>query len=142
VKICEKCGQELMDEAVICMKCGCAVKSADKPKEVSYGEFVKGASTTNIVSAVALVLGVVCGLMVNALAGAALCLLSEIVSVIPNTKLRGALKRNNPGMDKSAFKEYAKNCTKNLKARYAGFKFSFVLSSLALIGVIAFALLM
>ena len=35
MKYCEKCGKEIMDEAVICPSCGCAVKSAEQPKTVS-----------------------------------------------------------------------------------------------------------
>ena len=32
MKFCEKCGKEIMDEAVICPGCGCAVEGASKPK--------------------------------------------------------------------------------------------------------------
>lgn len=31
MKFCQKCGSELMDEAVICPKCGCSVRSMDRP---------------------------------------------------------------------------------------------------------------
>lgn len=33
MKYCSKCGNELMDEAAICPKCGCPTESADKPKK-------------------------------------------------------------------------------------------------------------
>lgn len=33
MKYCSKCGNELMDEAVICPKCGCPTESTDKPKK-------------------------------------------------------------------------------------------------------------
>ncbi len=33
MKYCSKCGNELMDEAVICPKCGCPVENAEKPKK-------------------------------------------------------------------------------------------------------------
>ncbi len=32
MKYCSKCGNELMDEAVICPKRGCAIESAKKKK--------------------------------------------------------------------------------------------------------------
>lgn len=32
MKYCEKCGAEIMDEAVVCPKCGCSVKSAKAEK--------------------------------------------------------------------------------------------------------------
>lgn len=30
MKYCEKCGKEIMDEAVVCVHCGCAVRNAPK----------------------------------------------------------------------------------------------------------------
>lgn len=35
MKYCTKCGKELMDEAVICPHCGCAIESAEKTKNES-----------------------------------------------------------------------------------------------------------
>ena len=32
MKYCSKCGAELFDDAVICVKCGCAVESGIQPK--------------------------------------------------------------------------------------------------------------
>ncbi|MBQ9079602.1 MAG: NINE protein [Clostridia bacterium] len=34
MKYCSHCGSELLDEAVICPKCGCAVEGAKKPETV------------------------------------------------------------------------------------------------------------
>ncbi len=31
MKFCSKCGKEIVDEAVVCPNCGCAVASADAP---------------------------------------------------------------------------------------------------------------
>lgn len=37
MKFCEKCGKELMDEAVVCVGCGCPVNSANaSPAPQSY----------------------------------------------------------------------------------------------------------
>lgn len=33
MKYCSKCGNELLDEAVICPKCGCPTESTEKPKK-------------------------------------------------------------------------------------------------------------
>lgn len=35
-KFCSKCGNELMDEAVICPKCGCLVKNFDRMKTLGH----------------------------------------------------------------------------------------------------------
>ena len=34
MKFCSKCGNEIMDEAVICPKCGCAVENAQKEQPI------------------------------------------------------------------------------------------------------------
>ena len=45
MKFCQKCGKEIMDEAVICPNCGCAVKKeAEAPKVVEVPKQAKTAS--------------------------------------------------------------------------------------------------
>ena len=39
MKFCSKCGKELMDEAVICPGCGCAVGSGPRPMAEQHSEF-------------------------------------------------------------------------------------------------------
>ncbi len=141
MKICNHCGNTLLDEAVLCPSCGCAVKSEFKPKQASYDDCVKGAATTNIISAILLALGIFCALIVNVWIGAVLCLAAEIVALVPNSKLQKALKSNNNGLDKKALKDIGKKCTKDLKAKYSGFKFSFILGYVAFACLIVFALL-
>ena len=141
MKICSKCGKELMDEAVICTGCGCPVRSEAKPKEVSLDALVKGTSTTNTVSAIALALGIVCALFVNVWAGVALCLVAELVALAPNSKLQKALKSNYKSLDKKTLKDTCGKCTKDLKAKYSGFKVSFILAYLSLACLIVFAML-
>ena len=34
MKFCTKCGNELLDEAIVCMKCGCAVSGNDQRSEI------------------------------------------------------------------------------------------------------------
>lgn len=142
MKFCSKCGKELMDEAVICTGCGCAVRSEPKPKEVSLDALVKGASTTNIISAIVLVFGIVCALFVNVLAGAMLCLVAELVALVPNSKLQKALKNNYKSLDKKTRKASCSKCTKDLKSKYFGFKFSFILGYLSFFFLIAFIIMM
>lgn len=39
MKYCEKCGNQLLDEAVMCPKCGCAVgKSSSEKQEDEYAK--------------------------------------------------------------------------------------------------------
>jgi len=144
MKYCSKCGKELMDEAVICTGCGCPVQPQSQPKpqrkEVPLDDMVKGAATTNIIAAIILALGVCCALLVNGWVGAALCLAAEVVALVPNSKLQKALKRNYSALDKKAFKEAGKKDIKELKAKYSGFKFSFILAYVALACLIVFVL--
>ena len=141
MKICSKCGKELVDEAVICTGCGCAVRSETKPKEVFLDALVKGAATTNMISAIVLALGIVCALFVNVWAGVVLCLVAELVALAPNSKLQKALKNNYKSLDKKTLKDTCSKCTKELKAKYSGFKFSFILAGLSLACLILFVML-
>lgn len=132
MKFCQKCGKEIMDEAVICPGCGCAVVSPVETKEVNYDDCVKGATTTNVVSGIILAIGLICSLIVNAWLGGALCLVAEILALIPNSKLQKTLKSNLNGMEKGEFKNKAKEIKKDLKSQYSAFKFSFIIAYVAL----------
>lgn len=142
MKFCDKCGKEIMDQAVVCPNCGCAVK---KEKEVtklpSYDDCVNGAMTTNIIAIVVLLVGVVCALFVNVWVGVVLCLATEFIAIVPNSKLQKAFKSNFKGSDKNELKNQMKQCQKELKSKYPAYKFSFVLAFIALACVIVFALL-
>ena len=51
MKFCEKCGKEIMDEAVVCPSCGCAVKKeAEATKVVEVPKQAKTASLLGILS--------------------------------------------------------------------------------------------
>ncbi len=132
MKFCQKCGKEIMDEAVVCPGCGCAVAGVVETNQVNYDDCVKGATTTNIVSGVILAIGFICSMFVNAWIGGALCLVAEILALLPNSKLQKALKSNLNGMDKGEFKNKAKEIKKNLKSQYSAFKFSFIIAYVAL----------
>ena len=51
MKFCEKCGKEIMDEAVLCPGCGCAVKKeAETTKVVEVPKQAKTASLLGLLS--------------------------------------------------------------------------------------------
>ncbi|MBQ8769497.1 MAG: hypothetical protein IJZ15_07660 [Oscillospiraceae bacterium] len=141
MKYCSKCGKEIIDEAVICPGCGCAVKQETVKKEVSYDDCVKNASTTNIIAGIILAVGVLCGLFVSVLVGCVLCLVAELVVLGPNSKVQKALKANVKTTDKKEFKSIAKQISKDLKSESAAYKFSFILAYISLACVIVFAVL-
>lgn len=87
MKFCEKCGNEIMEEAVVCPNCGCAVGREAKKQEVSYDDCVKKAATTNIISVVVIAVAVICWLFVNMWVGAILCLVAEFIAISSNSKV-------------------------------------------------------
>ena len=60
MKFCQRCGEEIMDEEAFCPGCGCTVAKEIEKTEISYAKCVKVAVTTAILSAVAIVLGIIC----------------------------------------------------------------------------------
>lgn len=137
MKFCQKCGKEIMDEAVICPGCGCAISNATSAKkEVSYDDAVSKAATTNVISIILLAAGIICWLLVNMWVGAILCLAAELVALIPNTKLQKACKSNISTTDKKAFKAQCKEIATDMKKKYAGYKFSKILAIICLVCLI------
>lgn len=141
MKYCSKCGKELMDEAVVCVGCGCPVQGQPKVQTASLDDTVKGAATTNLIAGIVLALGAFCAWFVNVWIGVVLCLVAELVALAPNSKLQKALKTQYQGMSKPDFKAACKNCTKDMKARYAAFRFSMVLGYISLAFLIVFVVL-
>lgn len=149
MKHCAKCGKELLDEAVICPGCGCAVEgghAAQRGKTedamAGYEKAARGAGITNIIGFLLLAAGVVCGVVLYAAVGSALCLIAEIIALLANTKVKKLFKSNNASItDKKAYQAAEKQLLKELKAKYFAFKLSIVLAVVALVGVIGFALL-
>lgn len=144
MRYCSKCGKEIMDEAVICPGCGCAVDNKKAaPSNQTYEQAIQCSSVCSAISAILLVLGVVTALFVNVLIGVVLCLTAEIVALIPNTRVQKLFKRNNSHItDKKALKAAEKALRKELKQKNKAYAFTSVVSIIALIGVIVFALLM
>ncbi len=42
MKFCSKCGKEIVDEAIVCPSCGCAVVSPNVPQQVTGDEISVG----------------------------------------------------------------------------------------------------
>lgn len=56
MKYCEKCGNELLDEAVMCPKCGCSVESKKPNKELDKQSGKKALGIVCILAAILIVL--------------------------------------------------------------------------------------
>lgn len=144
MKYCSKCGKEIMDEAVVCPGCGCAVENKKAAAtNQTYEQAIQCSSACGVISTILFVLGVVVALFINVVIGAVLCLAAEIVALIPNTRVQKLFKRNNSHItDKKALKAAEKALRKELKQKNKAYAFTSVVSIIALIGVIVFALLM
>lgn len=139
---CAKCGKEVVDEAVICPSCGCAVEQKKEISKQTYENAIRNSGTFVTVSVILLVLGIVAGLFVSVLLGAVLCLAAELVAVIPNTKVQKLFKQNNSHIaDKKQLKTDEKALRTELKKKNGAYAVASVISIIALVGVIAFALM-
>lgn len=142
MKYCKHCGKEIMDEAIICPGCGCKAENERvKVNKPTYDEAVSGAATTNIIAAVILMLGIFVALFINVWLGVVLCLVAEVVSLVPKSKVQGILKDSNRSLDKKEYRAKAKQCQKELKAKYSAYKFSFILAYIAFTCLIVFLVL-
>ncbi len=140
MKYCEKCGKELFDEAVLCVGCGCPVgngayKNYNKPKDTSLDQYVWDAGTTNVIALLLLLAGAVLGLFVEdcGYIGAVVCLVAELVALIPNTKFQKEVKGIYWKLPKSEMKYKAKQSQQSLKSRYPSYRFSFIIAYIALV---------
>ena len=131
-----------MGEAVVCPGCGCAVEEVKaKAPEASYDDAVKGAATTNIVSAIICAVAIICWLLINMWVGAILCLVAEFIALMPNSKLNKAFKQNGLTTgDKKEMKAKRKVITDELKAKYPAYKLSIILGIVALVLLIIFVM--
>lgn len=142
MKYCAKCGKEVMDEAMICPSCGCAVQKEKKAAKQTYEDAIRNAGTFVAIGTALLALGIVVGLFVSVLLGAILCLAAELVAVMPNTKVQKLFKQNNSHIaDKKQLKADEKALRKELKKKNGAYAASFVIAMIALVGVVVFALM-
>ena len=59
MKYCQKCGNEIMDEAVICPKCGCATGALESKKAENTGLITAGLIFAWLMPIVGLIIGIV-----------------------------------------------------------------------------------
>ena len=61
MKYCDKCGNELNDEAVVCPKCGCAAKPSEhKEKEFKEAGKATAKKILMLAAAFAIIVGAIC----------------------------------------------------------------------------------
>ncbi len=134
MKFCEKCGKEIMDEAVVCPGCGCATKKtavSTMPKPQSYEDAIKNSGTMLIIGGVLFVVGAVIGWLFNWIIGAVMLFVSEVLLMAPATALRKAVKKNNPAMKNKELSAEVKNVTKELGDKAKAMKIARVLAIVA-----------
>lgn len=56
MKYCEKCGNQLMDEAVLCPKCGCPAGKSQKEQATDEKAKTTGVATLCLLGAVAIII--------------------------------------------------------------------------------------
>ena len=82
MKFCEKCGKEIMDEAVVCPNCGCSVHNPVlKEENSSTGE---SASKASVILGI---IGIIGGILL-AIVGHVCSILAIIFGIIDYTKKR------------------------------------------------------
>ena len=96
--------------------------------------------TTAILSAVAIVLGIICWLLINMWVGVILCLAAEFIALSPDSNLQRAFKRNGLNRKSKEDKEKMRTIKRNLKSENPAYKFSAVLAVIAVVLAVVFAL--
>ena len=135
MKYCSKCGKELLDEAVICVGCGCAVeimhsnqKTKNVPdKEVSC-DYLENHSRNLIMyivlSCVSLIFGVVAFLLINVWIGVSITFLSLVFAIIPHSFVKKEVRKLNLGTAKKLY-------TKRIIKKYHLLKSTYILMIIA-----------
>lgn len=133
MKICKKCGKEIADDILECQDCNA--------KAQAYEQTLKNAKIMNIVALALIVVGIICALFVNAWLSAVLCLVAEMVCLLPNSKIQKLFKQNNAQTtDKKKLKADNKALVKELKSKNKDYKFSFIIALVALVLLITFVI--
>ena len=125
---------------MFCPGCGCTVAKEIEKTEISYAKCVKVALTTAILSAVAIVLGIICWLLINMWVGVILCLAAEFIALSPDSNLQRAFKRNKLNRKSKEDKEKMRTIKRNLKSENPAYKFSAVLAVIAVVLAVILAL--
>ncbi len=141
MKYCEKCGRELLDEAVICPGCGCAVngaaqKARQNSDEAGYSAAVSSANTMLWGGTACFVVGIIAFLAISIYVGSALCVVAALLYAMPMNKLRNAVKERS-GADKEAFKAELKQADTQVSNQSSAYRTTKILRILAaVIGII------
>ena len=125
---------------MFCPGCGCTVAKEIEKTEISYAKCVKVAVKTAILSAVAIVLGIICWLLINMWVGVILCLAAEFIALSPDSNLQRAFKRNGLNRKSKEDKEKMRTIKRNLKSENPAYKFSAVLAVIAVVLAVILAL--
>lgn len=142
MKHCYHCGNELLDEAVMCPKCGCMVEGApaskaapvqkSAPAPVNYKDAITGAGKNNLIALILLTASAAIWWFASVYGGAIIALIAELIALNPNSKLTRMCKKN--GVSKNEMKSIKKDLKKSSRA----FSASFVIGVIALIAMILF----
>lgn len=141
MKYCEKCGKELLDEAVVCPGCGCAVKAAPQKEDSKYGEVSYDAAVSSVNTmlwsgSACLVIGIIVFLAVSIYVGTILCVAAAVLFSMPMKNLRKAVKEK-CGADKEAFKAEFKRINAQISEQNSTYRTLNVLRIVAaIVGVI------
>ncbi len=144
MKYCEKCGKEIMEEAVVCPGCGCAVKKSNDTAQMYTDAVEKAAKSSTTFLALGIVfmlLGVVVALFVNVWIGAVLLLVSEFLCLMPKSKINSIVKRNNSSLSKKELVAKCKQEVKNMKSKYTALKICMPVAVISLVLMIIFFML-
>lgn len=131
MKTCDKCKREFTSEMINCPYCS----------QELYENAIKVSKTTNIIAISIIVIGIILALFVNSWVGGILCLIAEIISLVPNTKLTKTIKQNNTEIsDKKILQSETKLLSKEMKLKNKNYKYSTPISFIALILMVIFIL--
>ena len=135
MKYCSKCGKELLDEAVICVGCGCAVEAQrsnqitqitlDTEVKCYYLEKNHRKFMTFVIAGFSLLLlGIISFLLINIWVGALVTFLSLFFAIIPQNLVKKEIKKSNLGTEEKAY-------TKRIIKKYNYYKLSFIIMVVA-----------
>ena len=95
MKYCSRCGREMLDEAVICIGCGCAAEKKEETDIVKYQACLEGAIGFLIIAVIITVVGIALRYSSHKFITAGIiCFFSSFILYIPDFRLLLEYKRN------------------------------------------------
>ena len=95
--------------------------------EAAYAKALENSMMFALLGLGSLVLGVLVWFLFSMWIGAILAIGAEILALMPNTLLHNAFKRYNQNPDRKARNQEEKALRKEMRAKYPGYQFSFIL---------------